>query len=160
MFYFTMALCFNQCINHCKPGRTAAKPKTVLQNQHMELKLRSNTRSKFYISERTVIIRNQFLSTGINLSRVLTYCWAQWLKWAVSAGWSVCEGSERSRCSHSWCLLAERWKSTSLRSGPGTLVCPAAAFESLKDREREWFRCENKDQFISSLLDFTFSLGS
>lgn len=49
----------------------------------------------------------------------------------------MCEGSEHSRCSRSWCLLEEHWKSTSLHSEPGTRVDPAVASGNLKNGERK-----------------------
>lgn len=68
---------------------------------------------------------------------VLAYSPARWLRWAVSAGLSVYGGSGRSRCSHSWCLLGEHWRSTSLRSVPGIHVRPGAASGNLNDMERK-----------------------
>lgn len=76
-----------------------------------------------------------FINADLSLVSVLTYCPAHSQRWAVSAGWSVYGGSERSKCSHSWCLLGERLKSTSLRSEPGTLSDPAAASESLREEK-------------------------
>lgn len=65
----------------------------------------------------------------------LTYCPARWLKWAAFAGWFVCEGSERSRCSQACCLQEGHWRSTDHHSEPGTPFCPAGAYGSLTKAE-------------------------
>lgn len=83
---------------------------------------------------------------------VLTYCSARWLRWAVSAGWFVCEGSEHSRCSRSWCLLGEHWRSTSLHSEPGTLVYPAGASGNLNNGDGEGIGHETACTHVQSYL--------
>lgn len=65
-------------------------------------------------------------------ARSQTYCWGPWRWWVVSAGWFVCMGSGRSRCSRSWNPLGAHLKSKGLRSGTGTPCCSEAAFGSLK----------------------------
>lgn len=70
-----------------------------------------------------------------SFSAPLTYCPARWRKWAASAGWFVCEGSERSRCSQACCLQEGHWRSTDHHSEPGTPVCPAGADGSLTKAE-------------------------
>lgn len=65
----------------------------------------------------------------------LTYCPGRWPKWAASAGWFVCEGSERNRCSQACCLQEGHWRSIDHHSELVTPVCPAAAYGSLTKAE-------------------------
>lgn len=100
------------------------------------------------------------ISLTLNVS---TYCPARSLRLAASAGWFVCEGSERSRCSPACCLLGGHSRSTSLRSEPGTLVDPAVASGNLKKtkkKEPEMSVCEMLVWFVMSCLGACLSISS